>query len=117
MSILSSLINRHLLVQIGALLTFSLIPVWYRLSSETITFTPHYVTRFLIFWPMLFTIVVWLVAGLPGFAEFRRDLLRAWWALALLLLVMWMYASGVWAFMANQQPELATNAALQFGIR
>lgn len=107
---------RYLSVQVGAVLTFLLIPVWYRLPTESITFTPYYVARFLIFWTMLFTVLAWFASGLPGFATFRRDLLRAWWAIILLGLVIWMYASGAWAFMGNQQPQLAENATLQFGL-
>jgi hypothetical protein len=42
--------------------------------------------------------------------------MRALWALALLALAIWAYASQSWAFVRTQQPGVAANGALQFGM-
>ena len=52
------------LIHAGILLTFALIPVWYRLPQSPI-FAQLYVTRFLIFLPMLWSIFWWLVLACP----------------------------------------------------
>jgi O-antigen ligase len=98
------------------LLTFGLIPVWYRLPAVPGFLPDLYVSRFLILLPMLAAIGLWLIAGLPGFRELRRDSLRRLWALALLLLTLWGFASTEWAFQREAHPEVGQTAALQLGI-
>ncbi len=104
------------LLHIAILLTFALIPVWYRLPGYPLFFPHLYVSRFLILLPMLVAIGGWLIAGLPGFSELRRDKLRRGWALALMSLALWVFASHLWAFQSIPHPEVAQTAALQFGI-
>ncbi len=101
------------LIQAGILVTFALIPVWYRLPQSPI-FAPLYVTRFLILLPMLWSIGWWLIGGLPGLSGFRSW--RSYWALALLLLALWGFASELWAFIRVLHPDVGQTAALQFGI-
>ena len=72
------------LIHAGILLTFALIPVWYRLPQSPLL-ARLYVTRFLIFLPMLWAIFWWLVLRAPGLRDLHGW--RARWALALLLLV------------------------------
>jgi O-antigen ligase len=107
---------RFRLVQAFALLTFALVPVWYRLRGAPGDFDRLYLTGFLIFWPMLGTVAAWLLTGLPGFAALRRDPIRRGWALALLALVIWGFASWGWAFTRAHHPDVAVGAALQFGL-
>ncbi len=95
---------------------FLLIPVWYRLPAYLPFFPPLYPLRFLILLPMLIAIVSWMLAGLPGLAALRRDRPRALWALSLLLLSLWAFASTNWAFMGETHPELALASALQFAL-
>src|SRR5690606_15176293 len=98
------------------LLTFALISVWYRLP-EMLPFLPTlYVSRFLILLPMLISIICWLVLRLPGFDQLRRDKLRAIWALLMLVLALWVFASQLWAFQREPHPEVGATSALQFGI-
>jgi O-antigen ligase len=101
------------LIQGLILLTFALIPVWYRYKFS---FHDFYVTRFLIFLPALGTVLCWLSFGLPGFAALRRDTLKALWALLLLTLAFWALASPEWAFTRESHPEVAGNAALQLSV-
>lgn len=103
-------------VQVFSLLTFALVPVWYRIRGAPGDFDRLYLTGFLIFWPMLGTVAAWLFTGLPGFAPLRRDPVRRWWALALLMLVIWGFASWGWAFTRAHHPDVALGAALQFGL-
>lgn len=110
---------RLTLIHAGILATFGLIPVWYRFSTAAPPplFLPKlYVSYFLIFLPMLWTICWWVGLGLPGVAGLRRDTLRAGWALALLLLALWALASPLWAFQRDAYPEVAAGASLQFGV-
>ena len=110
-------ISRSLfLIHAGILLTVALIPVWHRLPQTPPLLPPLYVSRFLILLPMLWTIFWWLVAGLPGVAELRHDRLRALWALALLTLSLWGFASQGWAFQRVPHPEVAQTASLQLGL-
>ncbi|MEO8393687.1 MAG: O-antigen ligase family protein [Chloroflexota bacterium] len=103
------------LIQVGILLTFALIPVWYRLPQSPI-FAQLYVTRFLIFLPMLWSIFWWLVLGLPGLRDLFRSRLRVFWALSLLLLALWGYASLLWGFQRVAHPDVGQTAALQFAV-
>ncbi|MBZ0300385.1 MAG: O-antigen ligase family protein [Anaerolineae bacterium] len=104
------------LLHASILLTFALIPVWYRLPRVPPLLPDLYVSRFLILLPMLLTIAGWLALGLPGLADLRCDAARRTWALALLLLALWGFASQGWAYQRIQHPEAAATAALQFGI-
>lgn len=103
------------LIHAGVVLTFALIPVWYRLPQSPI-FAPLYVTRFLIFLPMIWAIFWWIVLGAPGLRDLLRSRLRTGWALALLLLALWGFASLLWAFQRVDYPEVGATAALQFGV-
>src|SRR5690606_42051686 len=99
------------LLRLCILLTFALISVWYRLP-ETLPFLPTlYVSRFLILLPMLISIICWLVLRLPGFDQLRRDKLRAIWALLMLVLALWVFASQLWAFQREPHPEVGATSA------
>ncbi len=107
---------RLLPVRVGILATFALVPVWYRFKGAPGDFKTLYSTGFLIFWPMLWTVGWWLAVGLPGFAALRRDKVRRLWALALLLLALWAFLSGAWAFTRRFAPEVTTGAALPLAL-
>jgi O-antigen ligase len=117
---LRSLNWRLAFIHAGALLTFALIPVWdrfsFRLPPPLLLPPELYVSRFLILMPILWTIVCWLIFGLPGFAALLRDPLRRLWALFVLLLALWVLASTEWAFMRTEHPEVGLNAAVQFAV-
>ncbi len=113
---LSAFYYRLLPIHAGIIATFLLIPVWYRLPQRPDIFPALYVSRFLILLPMLWTIGWWLALRLPGFDELRRDKLRRIWALALLLLAVWAFASQSWAFRRVENPDYGATAALQLSI-
>ncbi len=106
---------RTLPVQIIALFTFALMPVWYRVPADTPLIGGGDVTRFALFIPSALTIIVWLLMGLPGIGRLFSGF-RAVWLSCLVALVIWAYASGVWAYLAAQRPDLANNAALTWAI-
>lgn len=108
--------KRLLPVQAGILATFALTPVWYRFKGAPGDFETLYSTGFLIFWPMLWTVGWWMAAGLPGFAALRRTKVRRLWALALLMLALWAFLSGAWAFTRRFAPEVTTGAALPLAL-
>lgn len=108
--------KRLLPVQVGILAAFALTPVWYRFKGAPGDFEALYSAGFLIFWPMLWTVGWWLAAGLPGFMALRRDKVRRLWALALLLLALWAFLSGAWAFTRRFAPEVTAGAALPLAL-
>jgi O-antigen ligase len=107
---------RWLPARVGTLVVFLLTPVWLRVPPSTPMFSDLYVARFVLFLVMGLTVIAWLLTGLPGFTALRRDRLRAGWLLTLLLMALWMFATGAWAFMGDRFPELATGAAVQFSM-
>jgi O-antigen ligase len=112
---LRSLNKRLLFVQIGILLTFMFIPVWFRLPQSPFL-SPLYVTRFLVLLPAIFTIGIWLLMGLPGLRAFLGDRRRSIWGLCLLLLALWAFSSQSWAFIRLRNPQVAATSSLQFGV-
>lgn len=104
-----------MLVQVGIVITFALIPLWLRVPQPP--FLPElYVSRFVILAPMLWTVGVWLILGMPGLRDLRKSRWGRWWALCLLLLALWGFASLLWAFAADFAPEVGQTAALQWGV-
>jgi O-antigen ligase len=116
---LGRLRRRLLPIQAGVVTAFLLLPLWYRFSTRTsppLGLAPLYVDYFLLLLPLLWTILWWLVLGLPGFRALLRDPLRRVWALLVMLLALWSYASLMWAFMRDLHPEVGATAALQFAV-
>ena len=103
-------------VRWGVLTSFALAGVWLRLPTAPPPLPPLYVSRFLVLLPLLWTVMWWLAGGQPGLRKLRHDLHRRLWALALLLLALWAFASQLWAFQREPHPEVGATAALQFGL-
>jgi O-antigen ligase len=106
-------------IQAGIVAAFLLLPLWYRFSTRNpppLGLAPLYVDYFLLLLPLLWTILWWLVLGLPGLRALLRDPLRRAWALLVLLLALWSYASLMWAFMRDLHPEVGATAALQVAV-
>ncbi|MEO8610447.1 MAG: O-antigen ligase family protein [Chloroflexota bacterium] len=108
--------NPLLPIHAGILVTFALIPVWFRFKPSPGPFDALYSTGFLIFWPMVWTVAWWLILRLPGFGAFRRDRLRCIWALILLLLSCWAFLSWSWAYTRAFRPAVAIGGALPFAL-
>lgn len=107
---------RLLPAQIGILATFMLIPVWYRFRGAPKSFTAFYAIGFLIFWPMLWTVVTWILAGFPGLRGLLRNRIRFIWALALLGLAGWAFLSWSWAYTRAFRPEVAIGSAIPLAL-
>jgi O-antigen ligase len=107
---------RLLPIHAGILVTFAIVPVWYRFKPAPGSFDALYSTGFLIFWPMLWTVVWWLLMGLPGFRALRQDRIRCLWSLTLLLLAVWAFMSWSWAYTHIFRPEVTIGAALPFAL-
>jgi hypothetical protein len=108
--------NPLLPIHAGILVTFALIPAWFRFKPSPGPFEALYSTGFLIFWPMVWTVAWWLMLRLPGFGTLRRDRLRLLWALALLFLVCWAFLSWSWAYTRAFRPAIAIGGALPFAL-
>lgn len=119
MSLLRSLDKRRLAVQVGALLVFALLPLWDRFPRDApapLGLPNLNVSYYVILLPMLWTVAAWLLARAPGLTSLHRDPVRRVWALALLGLALWGFASQHWAFMRTGDPQTAQTAALQLGV-
>ena len=109
--------NRRLfLIQAAILAVFLCIPLWTRIPDYLPIFPSLYVTRFVIFLLMLVAIGIWLVLGLPGLRTFARERWRALWAITLIGLGIWGFASTSWAFVRNLYPDVGETAAVQLGV-
>ncbi len=110
------LFRRFWPIQFGILLTFLAVPIWYRFGEAPWGVTPFYFTRFLILIPLTLTVILWFLLGMPGIRRFLEDKLRVILFIALFAYALWSYASGGWAFMRVDQPDLALNISLQFAL-
>lgn len=108
--------RRLSLIQAAILAVFLCIPLWSRIPEYLPIFPSLYVTRFVIFLVMLVAILLWLLFGLPGLRRFARERWRALWAIALIVLGIWGFASTGWAFIGKQYPDVGETAALQLGV-
>jgi O-antigen ligase len=98
------------LIQFAILLVFALTPTWFRLPPSL---HPLYAGRFVMLWIVVGIVLLWIVSAAPGLRELGRDRLRGGWALALLGLALWAFASQGWAFMRVLHPEEAATSMLQ----
>lgn len=118
--ILPDIRQRNLVpIHLGSVTTFALLPLYYRLSVQSpppLGFPDLYVSYFVLLLPLLWSVGWWLGLGLPGFDALRRDPVRRLFALALLGLALWGFASQMWAFRRLDHPEVGQTAALQLGI-
>lgn len=101
-------------VHLGVFATLICVPWWYRFRGFAGPFDMHYSLGFLIFWPMLWTILWWLIAGLPGLDALWRNRWRRGWALALIALAVWGFLSSAWGFTRPFRPEVTLGAAIPF---
>jgi len=106
----------HRALQFMILLTFALIPLWYRFPENPFYLPTLYVSRFSILQVMLLAIVLWIARGIPGLRCVWRDPLQRTWLLLLLTLTAWVIASQMWAFRRAANPEVAQSAAFQFSV-
>src|SRR5437016_854460 len=92
----------------GVLLTFFLVPWWLR--PPWIPRDP-YTLGFLISLPLLASIILWVLLGLPGLRAALRDRRRYWLMIAALFLY-WVMLSPQWSL----YPEASVSAAQQFAF-
>jgi O-Antigen ligase len=112
-------LNVLLPVHLGIIVTFALLPVWYRfpnLPPSFDSFGAFYSLGFLIFWPMLWTIIWWLIAGAPGLKVLWQDKIRLIWAGLLVALTAWAFLSWIWGYTREFRPEVTIGAAIPFGL-
>jgi O-antigen ligase len=107
---------RLLPIQIGVIATFLLIPLWYRLPFTIPLLPDLYASRFLLILPLAWTILAWLIVGLPNVRRFAASRWRLTWGIALLCLAVWALLSQSWAFVRFFHPEIAQSAGFQFVI-
>lgn len=107
----------HRLLHLLILSTFALTGVWMRFPGAPTAFHPFYVTGFLIFWPLIASLVLWLLLGAPGLRDLWLDRRRRFWMLALLLLAGWALLSWAWAYTSSSavnRPGASLAASIPF---
>lgn len=106
--------RRQSLAHLGILVTFALIPFWYRFPQSPPAFSLFYSLGFIIFWPMLWTVVWWLVAGLPGWNSLWQNRAGRWWVLSLSALAFWALLSWAWSYTRVSNPAVTVSSAIPF---
>lgn len=107
----------HRLLHLLILTTFALTGVWMRFPGAPTAFQPFYVSGFLIFWPLIASLVLWLLLGAPGLQALWLDRRRRFWMLALLLLAGWALLSWAWAYTSSSavnRPGASLAASIPF---
>ena len=107
---------RTLPVRLMALCALALTPVWYRLSVNTPIFGAGDVSRYALFVPTVLTVLLWLILGMPGLRRLFSSVSRAVWAVCLIALALWAYASGAWAYTGELRPYVAEQATLIWAV-
>lgn len=104
------------LLTMSILATIALVPTWYRMPYAPQPFTLNYIMGYRIFIPIMFTIALWLLAGVPGVTTLRDRPIRVMWLFAFFLLVLWAGFSVNWSFMRGSRPEVALSGVFQLGL-
>ena len=112
--------KRHQLmpIQAGILLTCLFLPVWYRFPRVNTLgmgdFSTFYSAGFVIFWPMLWTVIWWAVSGFAGIRRlWGSPVARAWFILCLIF-AGWILLSWVWSYKRDSYPSATLSAAVPF---
>lgn len=102
-------------IQLVAIFTFVLMPMWYRVPADTPIFGHGDVTRYAVFIPAALSIFLWVIMGFPGIGRLFNGIYAVWLS-CLVALMLWVYASGAWAYLTAQKPELAQNTAIAWFV-
>ncbi len=110
--------NQLVPIQIGIILTFMLMPLWYRFPGMRLfgmgDFSVFYSAGFLIFWPMLWTVVWWLLSGFAGIKSVWQNKIIRLWIITCLFFAGWVLLSWVWSYKREDYPSVAVSAAVPF---
>ncbi|MEM6527870.1 MAG: O-antigen ligase family protein [Chloroflexota bacterium] len=94
-----------------ALLTLALTPMWWRHAFAPPSFSATYPVGFVIFFPAVTTVVLWMVGD--GLRRVVQQVRERRWMVVVLLLAVWVMLSPLWAFMRADRPAVSVGAALQ----
>jgi hypothetical protein len=110
--------KRLLPIQLGVFITFMLIPLWYRFPGMKALgmgdFTVFYSAGFLIFWPILWTIIWWMLSGFWGIGTLWKNKTLRLWLILQLIFAGWILLSWVWSYERILHPAVTVGAALPF---
>jgi len=105
-------------VHVGIFITFMLIPLWYRFSGMKALgmgdFTVFYSAGFLIFWPILWTIIWWAISGFSGIGNLWSNKTPRLWLTLNLIFAGWILLSWVWSYEKILHPSVTIGAAIPF---
>ncbi len=110
--------KRLLPIQLGIFITFMLIPLWYRFPGMKALgmgdFTVFYSAGFLIFWPILWTIIWWMISGFWGIGSLWENKTLRLWLILQFIFAGWILLSWAWSYERILHPAVTIGAALPF---
>lgn len=110
--------HRTLPITLGIISTLLLIPFWFRFPNMKALgmgdFTVFYSAGFIVFWPILWTVIWWVLSGFIGFKSAWDNRFQRIWIILLLIFAGWILLSWTWSFKRNSYPSVAIGAAVPF---
>lgn len=95
---------------------FLLMPFWIKHPFAAEPFSSTYVLGFWLTVILISVIALWLLGGSIGLIRSLQNWKISTWLALMCLIVLWIYCSQTWAFVAETRPEIAQNATLQLLI-
>ncbi len=104
------------LIPISILTTLFFTQAWLKLDDAPAPFTATYVTGFVIFIPLIVTILLWVLSGFRGIQNIYKNKTNLLWFLSLIAFAGWAILSQHWDFVADDRAGVAQNAGLQIAL-
>lgn len=105
-------------IMLGIVATLALIPLWFRFPGTKALgmgdFTVFYSAGFLIFWPILWTVVWWALSGFIGLKKAWSNHTQRTWIILVTIFAGWILLSWAWSYKHNSYPSVAVSAAVPF---
>ncbi|MBA3869522.1 MAG: O-antigen ligase family protein [Anaerolineae bacterium] len=105
-------------ITLGIIATLVLIPFWLRFPNTKALgmgdFTVFYSTGFVVFWPILWTVIWWTFSGFEGFKSAWSNRFQRTWIILLIIFAGWILLSWAWSYKRNSYPSVAIGAAVPF---
>jgi O-antigen ligase len=103
---------------LGIVTALVLIPFWFRFPGvKTLgmgDFEVFYSAGFILFWPILWTVIWWILSGFAGFKEAWNNRSQRTWIIGLLIFAGWILLSWAWSYKRDSRPSVAISAAIPF---
>ena len=103
---------------LGIIATVALIPLWLRFQGMKALgmgdFTVFYSAGFIVFWPILWTVIWWAFSGFTGFNNAWGNRAQRTWIILIIIFSGWILLSWVWSYKRDSYPSVAVGSAIPF---